>query len=407
MILRWIVALLLLHIMLWLLLKPPVPHSDDWVYVQEGKRMMTSEYSLSESPKSHRFMVIVPVALSVRMFGESPFAVSLWPMLCSLMTIAGTGLLLRNRGMMAVIASALISFNVIQVIYSSVAFPDAIVSLFALMTVGLVQYRQSDKPVHALALAVTLVAGFFAKQIMLLLIPYLMYQSWKDFKNHQCVLYWKAFYFFSFLLATAVLILSGVMTGEWFFLLQSVEEYHNKVFVNYTGTGLLYRLTAEPLVFLFHQAGYWPLLLTAWPAMLLKDAMLKAWKEYTAFILFLLWLGTTSFYRWAPLPLLDRMWMLLIVPLSILSAGSLTALLQQKFTLKIRIAFYLMFIASSLLALFSIHQMRALMMLMFPLFFLMAEKWVIVKGGKQAALFTVMFPYLWLALWFAYQNSHW
>jgi hypothetical protein len=37
----------------------------------------------------------------------------------------------------------------------------------------------------------------------------------------------------------------------------------------------------------------------------------------------------------------------------------------------------------------------------------MAEKRVIVKGGKQAALFTVMFPYLWLALWFAYQNSHW
>lgn len=305
--LRWLSAVLIIHILLWFLLKPPVPHSDDLVYVEEGLRMATPDYTISESPKSHRLLVIVPVTVFVKLFGNSPFVVSLWPLLCSLMTIAGVFFMLRKNPSVAMVASFLISCNIIQVIYSTVAFPDAVVSLFAFIAIAMVQFRHQNNSWIALMTAVTILAGFFAKQIMLLILPFISFISWEDIRRKTNLLFWKRFYASSAVIVMAVLLVSKGLTGQWFFLIQSVEEYHNDVFVNLSTKELLYRLTAEPLIFLFSQAGYWPLLLMAWPAFFLKDEMLNFWKKYAISLLMLLWFGTTSFHRWAPLPLLDRM----------------------------------------------------------------------------------------------------
>ncbi len=340
----------MMHVLLWLLLKPPVPHSDDKVYVDEGLRMVRGEYSLSESPKSHRLLVIVPVTVFVKLLGNSPFVISLWPLLCSLMTIAGVFLLFRRKLYIALPASLFISCNIIQVIYSTVAFPDAVVSLFAFMAIALLHLRYENNLQIAVLTAAALLAGFFAKQIVLLIVPFIVITSWEDIRRKINLLFWKTFYAASLMAVVAVLLISKGLTGQWFFLIQAIEQHHNDVFVNLSSGELLYRLTAEPLVFLFSQAGYWPLLLMAWPAFFVRDEKLDFWKKYAVTLFVLLWFGTTSFHRWAPLPLLDRMWMMMIVPLSIMAACSLHAFMRIKLSPKIRVMFYGLFIISALAA---------------------------------------------------------
>lgn len=405
--LRWLTAVLIIHALLWLLLKPPVPHSDDLVYVEEGQRMTTPDYTLSESPKSHRLLVIVPIALFVKMLGHSPFVISLWPLLCSLMTITGVFLLLRKNLAVALTACVFIACNIIQVIYSTVAFPDAVVSLFAFMSVAFVGLRQHNSSWMALMTALIIMAGFFAKQIILLVVPFIVFISCVDFRKKTNQAFWKTFYASSSALAFVVLTASKLLTGKWFFLIQSVEKHHNDVFVKLPVQELFYRFTAEPVVFLFSHAGYWPLLLMAWPAFFINEARLNFWKKHAVFLFSLLWFGTTSFQRWAPLPLLDRMWMMMIVPLSIMAAYSLRALLQNSFSPKIKLVFYSLFIISALVAFPAFHLSRSLMLLMFPAGFFIAERWARNKQGKENAVITAMLPYVFLVIWFAVKNSNW
>lgn len=404
---RWLAVVCILHVLLWLLLKPPVPHSDDRVYVEEGLRMMSAEYSISESPKSHRLLVIVPVAVFVKLFGHSPFVVSLWPLLCSLLTIAGVFLLLRQNVLIAFTASFFVSCNMVQLIYSSVAFPDAVVSLFFFMAVSLLLLRHQIPAWAGATTAFIILAGFFAKQIMLLVIPYFIFCSWEDVKMEKGRLYWKSFYAASAVFFLAVLMISKGLTGQWFFLLQSVEEHHNDVFVQLTSQQLFCRLTAEPLVFLFSQAGYWPLMMLAFPAFFLKGENVDFWKKYTVILLLLLWFGTTSVHRWAPLPLLDRMWMVMIVPASILTAYGMNAWLQKGLSSLIKTGVYCLFLASAGMALCFFSPLRAGMLLMFPMALFIAEKGVRKKYGTKAAMSIILLPYMVLALWFVLQNTNW
>lgn len=405
--LRWLTAVLIIHVLLWLALKPPVPHSDDKVYVEEGIRMTSSGYTISESPKSHRLLVIVPVTVFVKLFGHSPFVISLWPLLCSLLTIAGVFLLLRKNLLTALTSSLFISCNIIQVIYSTVAFPDAVVSLFAFMAIALIQQRQQHKIGIAFIAATTIVAGFFAKQIILLVIPFIIFIFREDSRNKMNAPFWKRFFAWLLFWGMAVLMVSKGLTGQWFFLIQSVEEHHNDVFVSLTSAELLSRLTIEPMVFIFSQTGYWPLLLMAWPAYFLKEELLDFWKRYAIILVLLLWFGTTSFQRWAPLPLLDRMWMMMVVPLSILASYSIMALLQNRLNKKIKTIFYSLFLLSAAAAFPSFHFSRTLLFLAFPLFFLMAEKRRIIKAGTENTLMVAMLPYIFLVIWFTVKNSNW
>jgi hypothetical protein len=74
--------LLIIHIGFWIIRKPPVPGSDDLVYFLNAKSLIAGEYYLHESPKNHRLAVFAPVALLITLFGESPWIVSLWTLIC-------------------------------------------------------------------------------------------------------------------------------------------------------------------------------------------------------------------------------------------------------------------------------------------------------------------------------------
>src|SRR5437762_3153996 len=122
----WIIAaILFIHIICWFALKPVPPHSDDLCYVLDAKKILNNEFVITESPKDHRYGVIIPALVLTKLFGDSPYIVSLWSLLCSLSTIFILYLfLLKNSGRQtALFASLLLSINLIQIIYTTVLFP--------------------------------------------------------------------------------------------------------------------------------------------------------------------------------------------------------------------------------------------------------------------------------------------
>jgi len=403
-----LVCILVTHTVLWLGLKPATPHSDDLNYVEEGDRIFSSDYTLSESPKSQRFTVIIPVKTFRLLLGSSPYATSLWPLLCSLLTIAAVFLLLWPANpQVAGSASLLLTFNIEQIIYASVAFPDVVVSLFACMAAALLSLRNDNNQWLPFWIVLILLTGFFAKQIILFILPFFVYTLINDYRNSNYKKFGVRFSLYSIGAAGILLAGSKWLTHDFLFLLHSVEKNHNDVFVNLSASELFYRLSIEPVIYLFQQLGYWPLILYAAPAFLIKDEKLLFWKQYLVFLVLMLWLFTTSFRYWAPLPLLSRMWMMTLLPLVILSAYSLHSFLKDNRNKTGLLIFLFLCLISVAVSLYFISPVRAWLFFSY-LCGVLAGKWVynykkdyLVASGLQ------WLPYVLTGIWFVIQNSNW
>src|SRR4051812_10743432 len=126
-----------IHIICWIAMKPIFPEGDPLVYFVNAKRILNREYFFSYSVQSHRYGVFIPEAIFIRLFGESPYVINLWTLLCSLATLSLVYFFVSkymNRTV-ALIAGLLLSVNIIQIIYSSTVFPDMIASVFAIITI--------------------------------------------------------------------------------------------------------------------------------------------------------------------------------------------------------------------------------------------------------------------------------
>ncbi|MFI5218192.1 MAG: hypothetical protein ACHQNT_01800 [Bacteroidia bacterium] len=322
-------AILLLHFLCWILLKPPVPHADDLCYVQEGEKIVNGVYEWNDSPKNHRLGIILPSLFFIRVFGNNPYSVSLFPLLCSMATIAFLYFfLLKFNFLLAITSSILLSFNIIQIIYSTVLFPDLIVSLWAfLMVVMIYEGRKKENNFlkYSLLGILFFLIGFFTKEIILLILPFAMVISYFDLKKGSSIKFWKSFYVLLVSCIGIIFLISYLLKGDGLFIYNSIEKNHNDAFVlPMNSMEIINRLTIAPIKFLFENYGYTFLILLAIPAFFIKEKnkeegnLFFYWKIYFVCLLILLWFGTSSITRWAPILLFDRMWMMLIVPLCIL-----------------------------------------------------------------------------------------
>jgi 4-amino-4-deoxy-L-arabinose transferase-like glycosyltransferase len=321
----FLAALLFLHVACWLVLGPPEPRSDDRVYLDVAADIDHGVYALNESPKNRRYAVILPALAFTKLFGDGPHAVSLWPLLCSLASIGMLFSWLWPKGKKtAVAAGFLLAMNPVQVIYATVLFPDAVVSLFVLLAAYFIfRGRERGKPAHGLAAAASILAGFFAKETVLLLLPFAVALSVRDGIMRRHMDFWTRFYT---AVAVGFLLVWGAFyyaSGDALFLLRSIESRHNAVFVPPLAAGpLLERLTWRPLVWLLSQPGYALLVLPAMVWLFKRQrGAARWWKTYLIMLAAAFWWGSSSAVTMAPMLLYDRMWMPLLAPLCVAAAS--------------------------------------------------------------------------------------
>lgn len=337
----FIILILLLHLIFWMWLKPPVPQTDDLCYVQEGEKFLNGIYQFNDSPKNHRLVVILPALLFTQLFGVNSFAISLWSLVCSLATISILFVFLKKIDLeLAIISSLLVSLNIVQVIYSTVLFPDIIVSFFALLVMLMIfsGRENHEEKKYAFATVIFLIIGFFTKEIIILLLPLILFLSITDLKKKQSEKFWKFFYMWFSIALVMVLITSKILKDDFFFLYNCVEKNHNEVFISgYNLNDLLKRITYEPVVWLNNQLGYIFLFILAVPAIiegLKKNNRFQNLESFFSIyfigLLSVYWFGSSSVTKYAPILLLDRMWLLLIIPLCVLCAVTIKRLIRNE-----------------------------------------------------------------------------
>jgi len=127
---------------------------DDFCYTQVAYNVADGKFSFSEGLlySAFRMGLILPTALSFKLFGVNEYATELWPLLCSLGSIVlifclGRLLFDQKTGLLA---AFLLSFFPLNVVYATLLLPDVIQPFFfALSAVFFFRAEKAEAPKSA------------------------------------------------------------------------------------------------------------------------------------------------------------------------------------------------------------------------------------------------------------------
>lgn len=405
---KGIFALTGLHVLLWLALGSPWPGTDDLCYLNQAERIADGTYQFDESPKNQRLGMILPTYVAISLFGKSPATIAIYPLLASILSIVLLIYFLRSQPTIALLGGLLLACNITQLTFATVLFPDVILALVMFATTYLIWNREKGGVLNAIAAALLLIIGFFIKQLILLLIPYLAFLIIRDIARGEHLQFAKVFIGASVALWTTMLVSVFSYTGDWLFLLKTVEENHNAVFASLEGVALWKRLTYEPLVFLSGLAGYWPLLILSAAGLMSKTQYPEERKlrELTAYLLVVFWFTSTSLESYAPVLLLDRMWIALLIPLCGLAAIAMGKI--NDYGWKRRTIVFVLFFLSATICLIKEHEGEAVFYLLIPTTIIIINalsRWHYNKMSKDYIGLLSAIPFLLIAIWFVWSNS--
>jgi len=396
---------LLIHTLLWIGLGASTPTTDDLCYLNDAKKISTGSYEFNESPKSQRLGMIWPTFLIIHIFGDSPTAIVLFPFIFSLFTIFILHKMFGNQGPINFVAIILLACNTTQLTFSNALFPDLILASIMLFICYIFWKRESSSKWTPILAGILLVTGFFIKQLIVIIVPYLFFLIAKDLFESKSLSFHLRFIFTTISLSLPILLLLEYLKGDWMFMISAVELHHNQVFANLKGIELIRRLTLEPLIFLNATSGFWPLLLLAIPALIQKsiNGMMREIKWYTVYLFVFMWIGTTSLESYAPILLLDRMWMPLIALLCYWAAQTIAnPVNEQKWQMPF---IWLSFIASAAISLSKSEEGLAAFYIITPLAITLTRNYKEILPEKYNLIhWLAVTPFLLLAIWFVWSN---
>jgi hypothetical protein len=411
--------LVLLHIAFWVIKKPPQPSSDDLVYVENAKAMLAGEYHLVESPKSHRLVVIAPVALLINVFGESPWVISAWPLLCSCLTLVTLfAFLARHSGLThAFAAGLLLATNTLQIDYSDSLFPDVIVAMFAfwfVMQIFLARLRAGHHWIQIIAAVVLFYTGYLAKEIIIFVLPFVFVQMIMDVKTKAHITFWKKFTAAIVLGAIAFVGVYYLLSGQLNFLYDTVQTRHSEFYALDSFRKIVRRITYGPAMMIGENVGYIVLFLLA-----IHFVMTGAWRKqdganktirffllYFVVLLLTYWFAPISLSQFSFIHLDPRMWMMLLVPLYIIGGYTISKIAEGENDYGVKVLAIVFLVLAALTLIFDTPQ-RAVMFMMFSLSAVIIR--VLQKRmtlDKMWVVFILLAPAIILALRFTTANSN-
>ncbi len=414
--------LVLLHVALWAIKKPPQPSSDDLVYVQNAKSLLAGDYQLSESPKNHRLVVFAPVALLIAVFGESPWVISSWPLLCSIITLVVMFLFLEKYSGLthAFAAGLLLATNTLQIDYSDSLFPDVIVGMFAfLFLVQVFKARDYKSRAatdnlwrRAIVAAILFYLGFLTKEIIVFVLPFVAVQWIADVKKKRNGEFWKKL--FAAMAAGGVLFVGiyYLLTGELNFIYQSVETRHSEFYALNSANEIWRRLTSGPVVMIVENVGYIILFLLAIHFVLTQrkgmkeNAVVQFFGLYLLVLLLVYWFGPISLSHASFIHLDPRMWMMLLVPMYVIGGFTISKIAEAENDSAIKMLAIVFLIVAGATLIYETPQ-RAFVFMMFALS--AAVMRVLQKRmtiNKLWMVFILLAPAIILALRFTTANSN-
>ncbi len=266
--------LLLHHLLGWL---GPFGY-DDLQYALHAKALLAGQWDWTDQ-FAHRFAVLIPMAVSIALFGPGDLAMSLPALLASLALIWLVLDILRSQGWFAMAMGLLLVFGAKWMLfYSDKAMPDLWVALGLLGAFHQLHRQRFAKAgkanASALVFALWLTLAFLAKGTVLLFIPILLGVFISDVFQKRQLRFWRWFGLWFGILALVYLLTMQWIAGNALIRFEALasNSYLNACSYDQQPIKFLYRrvtigwlemawssvLLTAALALLPMLAGHWP-----------------------------------------------------------------------------------------------------------------------------------------------------
>ena len=321
--------------------------TDDLFYAKLASDMSRGTFELTPSIFENRLGVIMPTSLSYHVFGVNKYSTTLWPLICSIVTIVVVFIVANKlSGQNAAILSAfLLATNLAQIKFSSSLYPEITLSLFMIVAISALFFaRNSESTARQLWLATLCAFAFLAaaltKLTVVWVLPFLIFLMIYDFRRLRNLKLWFYLCFMAVVVGLIYFVGYYIITGDLFYRFTGISEEFNAQwgFQGQTTFDYIRRLTYEPLLFFLRDPRYAILFALSTPALLalfwpnLRSILgLRFWPVYVVVFLASFWFGSTSLSSYTPMPLREeqRFLLPLLAPLAILGGITMAALWKR------------------------------------------------------------------------------
>jgi len=405
-----IVLILLLHITLWFALKPVWPFSDDYWYAFHAHNFFGGSFNYNYNQFQNRFPVYVPTSILFAIFGINPYSIALWPLLASCLTIVIVWLVVKKftNHTTALITTFLIALNPFQLTYSIALFPDIIEAFFCSTAILVLYYcriRSKSNGIYPIIFVSALLFGFLAKETAILVVPFIVILFINDLVKRTHLNFWKNSIFIGLFALGIVFTAYYKFTGNPFFRLNgAMHVYTADELFSKSDAAYLQRTYSTSILRWFNeQLGYVFILamgLYLFFKLRRKNTFGSLQLFIAIYVITLLIEFVCVFYskHYGMLFSRDRIWLLMIVPFSILSAGFI-------FNSSKRYYIYLIAVFSFLIV-FNYYTVSALRSALFFAFLVSIMLSLYLSQKNSLWKYSVLVPFAFMSIYFVYSNSN-
>lgn len=310
---------LLLYIALWILCPQEFSSSDQYAYSSSAFAISQNLDFGSSCVFTHRLAITIPVAFLYSTFGIGIITTNLWALCAALIVFIAVWLSLPDDK--SKIVATFLCLTSVPLFKSSVdLLPDIIASAFMVSSSlvlfnrwRLIQGRRSWLLAPLVAVSLLFLA-FLAKESAYWVLPlwaWALFSDIKDKERGNVLLH--RFYLPVFgagvFLGVMYLVFCHVIWGDSlarFKSIQAITGQHLWSWDKVPLGALVKRLTISPVHFLLSQYGA-PILLLSLLGFVIAPRSIRPWGYFAILCLLFFWFGSTSFTRYEPMPLVDRM----------------------------------------------------------------------------------------------------
>ena len=409
-------GIIILHFTFWFFIEPGNHKSDDAIYIHYAEQIMNGTFKFSFNQFANRFTIFVPVALMFKVFGITTYSPVFWTLIASIITIISVYFFTKKNinQYTAMIAGLLIACNIMQITYSAALFPDLILAMFILLTlIGL--YNRSQVFPPALLVSFCLIAGLMTKELVIILIPFMILLAIFDISNSQNISFWFMLILLFFTLGIIYFGIYKIGTGDFFYIVKALKYiYSEQLKYDYNGPlGIKNGLKQNAFMLLNNNIGYIFIFLMAIPS--LFQSLLNYRRYFSNFqffisvylvVLFSEYLFLSSSHNpTRELFYVERTWVLIIVPLSILAADSIKMIGNKNGRL-VLIYFFISFICDGIFNYLEVSVIRSFLFFIFASISCIHYFILIKKHNSLSSYFKwhLVIPFIIIAGYFVIMN---
>ena len=332
------------NFLFYFIIHPRFVLSDDFVYAKNAFDIFNGQFKLHPHHFYNRFAVFVPVGILFKLFGVNDFTLTLWPFIINIATIITSYYFVKKNFSkeVAIISTFFIGFNFTQINWGLELAPDVIMSYFVILSIYLlyeVRINNKKEILYGILFVISFFIAFLAKENIITAIPFLFIVFLNDLLKKKNLKFWITAIIFGIIVLSLYFLAYQVKTGDFYYRFNGIENGHNLNDDSYVGRPelLIRRLLYLPILMFIDNIYFYVLIVFSIPVMIIflknnksLDNPTNYFALYELLLFLCFWFGSTSLKHYNPfLHRMDRTWMMMIVPLSILAAIALNNFFKE------------------------------------------------------------------------------